>query len=164
MLAIKKLTSKRFLYATTASLKVCFFLIFVLSIFNFEIMHVIALASSAYAAFCYPTMSSAKTRHLIISYLIAIFFGILCYYLSLVSSLQSIPLYFYIIRAISVALTVGICILLSVEHPPSGGVAIGFLMHVWDWATPLILMASILILIFFRFVISRWIIFFKERK
>ena len=161
---MKRLSQFHFAYAISVSIQAAIFLLIVLRIFNLEKIHLAALGSSAFAAFCFPTMKTAQTRHLIGSYFIAILIGMLFSYVGSIGIIDNIHWHEAILGSLSIGLLMVILILLSLEHPPSAGIALSFILSGWDWKTPLYLMAAIIILALIRWIILKWSPIFQHKK
>jgi CBS-domain-containing membrane protein len=165
---MKKLLIKpskiRVSHAFIASIKTGIFMICLLRLFEFEIAHLSALASSSFAAFCFPENKNEETKRLIGSYFIAIIIGIICSYIFTLPWVAALNWHGLILAGISIGLTILTLTLLSLEHPPSAAIALGFVTNPWNWQTPLILMVSIIALVLFRSVTRKWDPFFNKKR
>ena len=164
IIIIRKFSPIHFSYVFSVAIFAFIFMILILTLFKIEAIHFGALGSSVFAALCFPTLQTSQTRHLIGSYAIAIFIGMLCSYLNSIPTINNLSWNIALLGSLSVGITIGVLILLSLEHPPSAGVALGFIITRWDWQAPIILFGSIIFLALYRWIITKYLPFYKGKK
>lgn len=92
-----------------------------------------ALGASAFLAFTSPARESSSARKLIGGYLVGIFVGCICYYLSIVPFVQQITFVannsYVIFCSLSIGLSVFFMVITNTEHPPAAGLAMGLFLN-----------------------------------
>lgn len=156
MRGIKKLTLNRLGYGTSIAIKAGIFILAILLIFKLDFVHITAIGSSTFAAFCFGTQKTATARHMIWSYVVSILIGIACAYSYMLFGMEKFLLIKHIIGAFCVIFSIFFMVLFGIDHPPAVGAALGFLAGAWDWFTPIALIASIILLVLYRWVINRF--------
>ena len=160
----EKENSSRFIIALKASIKSLIYLICILNFFSPEKVHLLALASSSFAAFI-PKLKTSRTKNLLGSYIIAILIGMFFSYLLHIPFIENFSWSLYLCGGITVALTIFIEIFLSLEHPPSAGAALGFVIAPWTISTPITILVAIVLLSFYRDLLNTLEhLFNKEKK
>ena len=152
---------RRYKHILISSVKAIIFIALLFLFFPYERVHFAALGSSCFAAFAIPQIATGRSKNLFFSYLTAIIIGVIFSLFTQLHFIQSIPYPIATITAIAVGLTIFIELRLDIEHAPSAGIAIGFLIDPWSWKTPIAIMTAMIILIVFR-DFSNWV--FKSRS
>ncbi len=145
------ITRQRTKHLLFAAIKAFFFISILFFLFPLERVHFAALGSSSFAAFAIPKEANGQTQNLLLSYVISILIGILGYYLIYLSfGIINFPYFIILISGITVAVTMFTQTMLNIEHPPSAGIALGFILDAWTWETPLAIVIAISFLVLFR--------------
>ena len=129
--------------AVKISIKSLFAALIMLGTVQLQQIHLLSLASSIYNVFVFPLSTSAKTKNLLGSYVIAITVGICFSLLKNIDFVIQIPGYLFIVGSFAIGLMIFISSLFNLEHPPAAGIALGFVYTSWNYFTPLILMIAI---------------------
>ncbi len=143
-------SSIRYKHILISSVKAIIFIALLFIFFPYERVHFAALGSSCFAAFAIPQITTGRSKNLFFSYLTAVIIGILFSLLSQLDLIKSIPYPIATMTAVAVGLMIFIELRLDIEHAPSAGIAIGFLIDPWSWKTPIAIMTAMIILIVFR--------------
>jgi CBS-domain-containing membrane protein len=111
--------------------------------------HIIAsLGASALVAFTFPRKDLSGPRHLIGGYLIGVTVGAIAHYLTVIR-IEPYILYkmeHLVAAAIAVAVTMFLMAVTNTEHPPAGGIALGFVINDWTVKTLFLVIAAITVL------------------
>jgi len=109
-----------------------------------------SLGASSFIAFAMPYQRSSTARAMIGGYAIGIITGALCYLISLLPEVSSVPYLEANRHEIFGALAVGVAIFLMAitrsEHPPAAGLALGFVTDGTDIYTVIIVAVGIVAL------------------
>ncbi len=110
-----------------------------------------ALGSSAFIAFTMPAKETSSPRILIGGYLVGIFVGCLCHYLSILPALENIEFIAknssVIFCALSVGLSVFLMVITDTEHPPAAGLAMGLFLNKCEERSVLVVIIGIFCLV-----------------
>ena len=116
-----------------------------------------ALGASAFIAFTMPKVDASKPRLLIGGYLVGITAGCLCHYLA-TSFFTLLPFDQEHSQAVLGAASVGLAMFLMVitdtEHPPAAGLALGFVLHGWDYYTVIVVLVGIVSISVLKFLLK----------
>jgi len=151
----------------------CFVALFatalVLTSFQFAVKDVIlgvvgasSLASSIFIAFALPEAAAAHPKRMVGSYVCAAIIGIVFYYLAtyliVLQDVLSFSATYEAIGALAVTLTMLLMIMLSLEHPPATGLALGLVIEPWRWSTLLVIMLAIVCIAIIKFLVQPWLL------
>jgi len=121
-----------------------------------------SLASSVFIAFSLPDCASAHPRRMIGSYLISIIVGVIFYYIGtyfiLIHDYLSFSLIYEIMGAFAVTTTMLMMILLSLEHPPAAGLALGLVLEPWEFRTLTIIIGAIIATAIIKSLVKPWLL------
>lgn len=141
---------------------------YTLKIFSTANIVVIALGIAAFSAtgfslFLESSLIKGQARRIIFSYLFAIAIGTLMDYIFhhviyCTRSICTADNVFLFSAAITTTLFFFTMSLFSCEHPPSLGIAIGFLLHDWDLKTIVIIISCLILLLLIKRLFHRWLI------
>ncbi len=108
-----------------------------------------ALASSAYIVFSKPDCKNSLSRHILGSYVIAIFVGVVCSHaIILTHAHTSCPLMriIEIVTAIAVGISLFLQTILNFQHPPAAGLSLILTSEPWHYSTIIIILIAVIIL------------------
>ncbi len=110
-----------------------------------------ALGASAFIAFTMPGRTTSSPRVLIGGYLVGIFVGCVCYYLSIIPVFQNIEFLAknsnVIFCSLSVGLSVFLMVVTNTEHPPAAGLAMGLFLNKCEGRAILVVTIGIVCLV-----------------
>lgn len=108
-----------------------------------------AVGSSAFIVFATPNAKAAKTRNLLGGYAVGMGVGIPLDLVArhlIATGWVSKPTE-VVFASIAVGLAIFLMVILNVEHPPSAGVAMGFVINEWDERTVVFILLTLLIFV-----------------
>ncbi|MBD3296881.1 MAG: hypothetical protein GF392_05885 [Candidatus Omnitrophica bacterium] len=111
--------------------------------------HILAsLGASALVAFTLPHKDLSAPRHLIGGYLIGVSVGALAHLLTVIRIEPYIlfKMEHLVAAAIAVAVAMFLMAVTNTEHPPAGGIALGFAINDWTGKTLFLVIAAITVL------------------
>jgi CBS-domain-containing membrane protein len=107
-----------------------------------------SVASSVFIVFTSPQGRSAESVRMIGAYLLSLLIGFLGFYFSSLLALSMNPLLaMEVATALTVAVSVSVMSLLHFEHPPATGLALILVLEPWGYATIMVIIISIIVLI-----------------
>ena len=128
-------------------------------IFNAAI--VVAIASTAYIVFVIPDSVAATPRKVLGGHAVAVLVGGILSYLFSFTFLGTLAvesrLFFDIIAAASVGLSILIMVSTNTEHPPAVGILLGVALQPWQWTTFVALVIAVFILAMIRWTFRAWL-------
>ncbi len=128
----------------------------------FRMIGATSLSASAFTVFAACDSSSARSKHILVGYLISLMIGLSCYLLSRTIDLYLFSetyLYTYeIFGAIALALSLLFMVLLNVPHPPAAGFSVGIVIDVWDADSLLVIMSAVIVLAILKTALKNWLI------
>jgi CBS-domain-containing membrane protein len=144
-----KARKKRYILQCGLATCAVFVVLFVLdAVMNTTI--IASLGASAFIAFVFPHARLSRPRFLIGGYLIGTVVGCACSYLPSLPLLTQLPLASawlnQVSGAVSVGLTIFLMVITNVEHPPAAGLALGFVLNVWNLWTVVVVLGGIALL------------------
>ena len=121
-----------------------------------------SIASSTFIVFTRPGVCVSDPLKLLGAYLISILIGIVCAHLDLwlkhvFSSIRALE----IATAVSIMFAIGLMTVLNFEHPPAAGMALVLVLEPWGFATVIIIVLAVIVLIglgrlFHPFMVDLW--------
>jgi len=111
---------------------------------------VASLGATCFIVFAVPRSQSARPRVLLGGYLVGTFSGVICSLLARSLLASSIGIGQTELQVVLGALAVGLSILVMVftgtGHPPAAGLALGFVLHPWDYLTIVLVLSAVVLL------------------
>ena len=128
----------------------------------FDVVHkpviLASFGASAFIAFTIPHRRAAGPRYLIGGYAIGVFVGALVHF----ATLLPVEIYIYekLIYTFAGGIAVGLAMFLmaitNTEHPPAGGIALGFVVNEWTPHTIAQIMIGITIISAIQLILKKW--------
>jgi CBS-domain-containing membrane protein len=116
-----------------------------------------SIGSSAFIVFTMPGREIAQTKFLVGGYLVGIFVGTICYFLSHANALGQFEFFQLYYNEIFGALAVGgamfLMVVFNVEHAPAASLALGLVVDEWSLKAIGITLLAVSLILFFRYVL-----------
>ena len=109
-----------------------------------------SIGATAFITFTQPHSHASRSRSLLGGYVVGTIVGLLFSGVGELLLLLSDGRYELIFAGVAGALAVGISMLIMVltntEHPPAAGLALGIVVHAWDFATLAVILLGVVVL------------------
>lgn len=118
------------------------------------------VGSSAFIVFAMPNAKTAKTRNLLGGYAVGMGAGIPLDLVArhlIAAGWTSKPTE-VVFASISVGVAIFLMVILDVEHPPSAGAAMGFVINEWDGRTVVFILLTLLIFVLAKRFLKNYLI------
>ena len=119
-----------------------------------------SIASSTFILLVRPKSSASRTKNIILSYLFAIFVGIVYQQIIIFFNPHfdhHMPIHFQSLSVMAVVTIIVIFRRFKIDHPPAVGMTVGLVLESWHYMTILVLISSVtgllLIPVFFKRII-----------
>jgi len=113
-----------------------------------------SLGASSFIVFTMPHAQVSRARFLIGGYVVGVGAGVLCHWLSRLTSQTPLPLlqnYSYVVfAAAAVGLAIFVMVVTNTEHPPAAGVALGLVLGDCRTMTITVVLVGIVVLSLLR--------------
>lgn len=117
-----------------------------------------SLASSIFIALALSKSSASHPTRMLGAYLLAIICGIVCFYmgngLKHFFPTDSQDFVYPLMGACAVGLTMLFMILFNLQHPPAAGLALGLVIENWRFATLIIILIAMLMVVFIKYLLK----------
>jgi CBS-domain-containing membrane protein len=128
----------------------------------FDVVHkpviLASFGASAFIAFTLPHRRVAGPKYLIGGYFIGVLVGALIHFVTLLP--MNVYIYEKLIHTFAGGIAVGLAMFLmsitNTEHPPAGGIALGFVVNDWTYHTIIQIMVGITIISMIQLILKKW--------
>ncbi len=121
-----------------------------------------SLGASSFIAFTMPKADVSRARFLVGGYVVGVFSGSLCFGLSVIPAISQIlnnqELSRVIFSAAAVGLAIFLMVILDLEHPPAGGVALGLVLNEFSLLSVAVILIGIVSLSVLKAVLKPFLI------
>lgn len=122
-------------------------------------LQVASLGATCFIVFAAPRSESARPRVLLGGYLVGTFSGTLCSLLARSSLVTSVGVsqnkLLVIFGALAVGLAISIMVFTNTGHPPAAGLALGFVLSPWNYATIILVLSAAGLLSLVRWLLRK---------